>query len=86
MNDVDYILLDDVTPLELENSTVIRCVCHWCRRVYATKDGQGVVGDSHGICDLCCTDCGRQVPLHGPHRLCRACLVADESHLLGEAP
>jgi hypothetical protein len=53
--------------------TVIRCVCCYCKLHYADKDGQGVSGDSHGICPGCesapkCTLCAWPVGTCGHGR------------------
>lgn len=31
----------------------MKIICAWCGQDMGTKDGQGVEGDSHGICDDC---------------------------------
>jgi hypothetical protein len=33
--------------------TIITVICSYCGRQIGTKDGQGVEGESHGICELC---------------------------------
>ena len=33
--------------------TVIRVICGWCGKNMGEKDGQGIEGESHGICDNC---------------------------------
>lgn len=86
MSDVDYVLVEDVTPLDFERTTIIRCVCYWCHRVYGTKPGHGTTGDSHGICSECCTDCGAPGPFVGSHQLCKRCARIDEQTLIGTAP
>lgn len=34
-------------------TTTLKIVCAWCGKDMDTKDGQGVTGTSHGICDEC---------------------------------
>ncbi len=33
--------------------TIIEVVCSYCKKHIGTKDGKGVTGVSHGICDEC---------------------------------
>jgi hypothetical protein len=33
--------------------TTLRIVCAWCGRKLGEKDGQGIDGLSHSICDKC---------------------------------
>jgi len=34
-------------------STVIYTICMYCKKFIGTKDGGGIYGTSHGICDTC---------------------------------
>lgn len=34
-------------------STVIYTICMYCKRFIGTKDGGGIYGTSHGICEEC---------------------------------
>lgn len=33
--------------------TIITIICAWCQKTLGEKDGQGIEGESHGICDDC---------------------------------
>jgi hypothetical protein len=37
----------------MTSATTITVICSYCGRVIRTIDGQGVEGESHGICELC---------------------------------
>ena len=36
--------------------SIIKVVCAWCGKDMGEKDGQGVEGISHGMCDKCYTN------------------------------
>ena len=38
--------------------TLITVKCAWCGKDMGTKEGHGVTGISHGICDKCLEDMG----------------------------
>ena len=33
--------------------TIISIICAWCGEKIGEKDGHGIKGDSHGICNKC---------------------------------
>ena len=33
--------------------TILRTICMWCKKPMGEKDGKGVEGDSHSICEKC---------------------------------
>jgi len=33
--------------------TIIKIICAWCKCDMGTKDGKGISGISHGMCDKC---------------------------------
>jgi hypothetical protein len=37
----------------MENKNLIKTVCAWCGKDMGFRDGQGVEGISHGICQEC---------------------------------
>lgn len=50
--------------------TTITVVCAWCGETIGEKDGQGVEGESHGICNKC-------LDLHFPHHADRVRAILE---------
>lgn len=37
----------------MESKTILTVVCSWCSKDMGEKDGKGVSGVSHGMCEAC---------------------------------
>jgi hypothetical protein len=40
----------------IKTANTILIVCAYCKKLMGRKDGEGVVGTSHGICSSCLSD------------------------------